>query len=156
MKFSIEWCIIVAVVILIMTEKVFAKIEIGQCLYRKLQNIMTFFTITRQIFGESFSSSNSTEILMRQFCVEQFHYNRIILRRVIVLIAGRPDAPADFIVYSRFEHTKNENIVISMLFSVFRFLQISLRYEVEKIEIGISNKDNNEATSKYIVLSTPY
>jgi hypothetical protein len=51
---------------------------------------------------------------------------------------------------------KYENIVISMLLSNFGFLQMSLSYEIEKIEIGISNRDNHKAISKYIVHSTPY
>ncbi len=34
-KFSIEWYIIVVVVILIMIDKGFVTIGIGQCLYRK-------------------------------------------------------------------------------------------------------------------------
>jgi hypothetical protein len=33
---------------------------------------MTFFAIARPFLDQSFSSSNSTEILMRQFCVQNF------------------------------------------------------------------------------------
>jgi hypothetical protein len=35
-------------------------------------SIMTMFSITQPFLGGSFSSSNSTEILLRQFCVQNF------------------------------------------------------------------------------------
>ncbi len=54
---------------------------------------MTFFAITQQIFGESFSSSNSTEILMSP--LKSYRVN------------GRTDTLTDSIMYSLFEYTND-------------------------------------------------
>src|SRR3990167_9322278 len=69
---------------------------------------MTIFTITQPFLDESFSSSNSTEILMRQLCVQNFSSigcscEELSCKRT----AGRPDTLTD----SRgvlFEYTKKQ------------------------------------------------
>ncbi len=54
---------------------------------------MTIFSINQPFLDESFSSSNSTEILV---IVKSYR------------VHGRPDTLTDSRVYSLFEHTKNE------------------------------------------------
>ncbi len=51
----------------------------------------------------------------------KFHENRISLSGVIVQTNGRPDTLTDSIVYSLFEHTKNQFLA---LLSIVRFSEV--------------------------------
>jgi hypothetical protein len=68
---------------------------------------MTIFSITQPFLDGSFSSSNSTEILMRQFCAQNFssiecNCEELSCKRT----DGRTDTLTDSRVYSLFEYTK--------------------------------------------------
>ncbi len=111
-KFSIGQYIMIAVFILIMTKAFFTKIETGQCLHRKLQKIMTFFLITQQILNESFSSSNSTEIFMRQLYVQNFNSIGLVFRELCCkLTDGRTQLPilqcTHFLSIQKVEYLEN-------------------------------------------------
>ncbi len=68
---------------------------------------MTFFAITQQILDESFSSSNSTEIFMRPFCVQNFISIGLVFEELLCKrLDGRTDTLTDSIVYSRFFNTQ--------------------------------------------------
>jgi len=87
-------------------------------------SIMTIFSITQPFLDGSFSSSNSTEILMRQFCVQDFSTigcscEELSCKRP----AGRTDTLTDSIVYSLFEYTKmGEFLFITYLINYQVFL----------------------------------
>ena len=68
-------------------------------------SIMTIFSITQPFLDGSFSSSNSTEILMRQFCAQNFSS---IERNCEALSCKRTDTLGDYKVYSLFEYTKTK------------------------------------------------
>ncbi len=68
---------------------------------------ITIFSITQPFLKRSFSSSNSTEILMRQLCAQSFSSiecdcEELSCKRP----AGRTHRPI-ILVYSLFEYTKN-------------------------------------------------
>ena len=88
---------------LIIRENVFIKVGTDQYFHKKAQEIMTFFAITQEDLDQSFSSSNSNEIFMRQFYVQNFITIEWPLR-VIVYMAGQTRRP--ILVYSLFEYTK--------------------------------------------------
>src|SRR5271155_5396691 len=73
-------------------------------------SIMTIFSITQPFLDGSFSSSNSTEILMRQFCAQNFssiecNCEELSCKRTDGRTAGRTDTLTDSRVYSLFEYT---------------------------------------------------
>jgi hypothetical protein len=81
-------------------------------------SMMTIFSIAQSFLDGSFSSSNLTEILMRQFCVQNFSSigcscEELSCKRP----AGRPDGRTHrpiLVVYSFFEYTKTEMLWLSL------------------------------------------
>ena len=71
-------------------------------------SIMTIFSTTQPFLDGFFSSSNSTEILMRQFCTQNFSS---IERNCEELSCKRTDTLTHSRVYPLFEYTKRRKML---------------------------------------------
>ena len=83
---------------------------------------MTIFTIPQPFLDRSFSSSNSTEILMRQFYVQNFssiecNCEELSNKRTDGRTAGRTHWPI-LVVYSLFEYIKKLSFAFFLLYFI--------------------------------------
>jgi hypothetical protein len=84
--------------------------------------IITFFAITQEGVDQSFSSSNSTEISIRRFYVQNFITIGLAFEELSCI---RPDTLTDSIVYSLFQYTIKERRAIMRIDScVYCFLDL--------------------------------
>ncbi len=127
---------------------------------------MTFFAITRPFLDQSFSSSNSTEILMRQFCVENFMtigwtFQELSCKRPDGRPARRTHWPilecTHFLStqYSLFEYTKREllwHITSKSQTSIYRRDNSYVFSKLSKIEIRIEKESG--LTIKLLILDS--
>src|SRR3984957_17400794 len=106
-------------------EKFLTRTAIYRSSHRKKISI---FAITQEGLVQSGSSSNSTEILMRLNCVENFmtiglFFQKLSCKRTdgrpAGRPAGRPDTLTDSRVYSLFEYTKTLPLTQKNLSSKF-------------------------------------
>ena len=82
------------------------KDKMGRYFHRKAEEIMTLFAITQDGLDQSFSSSNSTEISIRRFYVQNFgSIGQCCQELSCIRPAGRPDTLTDSRVSSLFEYT---------------------------------------------------